>query len=272
MKKIKRKHKQIFSIITLLISFFCLISCGIPTIASFDDFLTIGSINSSTNEFSITLTNPNNYTISNNTPALLLMYSISDSNTSPINDSSFNSTYGQASSGRPVNFNTDYENENSDLKVKGGIINRTLGSDNASTGKYHTALFPLVPEGSTYESINANNSYTYNLYEFLGNSGTVTLKLELKSDNFFYLTVKDKQIKLGRFVGSKFLTYSEVTSHLNTEDSTSPYGDYWYFKKANNSGGSGIEIHIYLALNIIGEDFSNLYWSDLKEIDTFKIK
>lgn len=246
-------------------------SCGIPTIANFDDYIDISTISSSSGVFTVSLQNTLNYTFRQNSPGLLLMYNISDStNRTPVSVSSFNSTYGQISSGRPVNFSNDYSSETGDLRVQGGILNRTLGSQSASTGIYHSAFFPLIPEDKpNYTGISASNGYTLNLHQYLASSGgTVTFTIEFnEEDRCIYLTVENNPpVKLFRFNGNPFLYYNEISeSDLNSNNLSSTYGDYWYFRRDDYVESNSLVINIYAAVNIMG-DFSNLYWSDLERI------
>lgn len=277
----KRSSRRIypFLVSVLLAVLFTFSSCGIPTIANFDDVIEISNISSTTNEFTISLDSTLGYTLRDNSPGLLLMYCITDSaDTSPVNTLTFDSTYGQISSGRQVNFNSDYSSESGNLKVEGAILNRTRGTESSETGIYHTALFPFIPEQlDDYSSISPNNGYTLNLNSLLGNNGgSITLKIEFDVESrLFYMTINNgESIPLKRYKGSEFISYSEATSNnnLDNENSNSSYGDYWYFKKLNNNGSNGLQINIYAAINIMGQDFSNIYWSNLENIGYITIE
>lgn len=248
-------------------------SCGIPTIANFDDFITVGTLSSSTDQFTISLDSTLGYSFRSNSPGLLLMYNITDiTSSSSISTYTFDNTYGQTSSGRPVNFNNDYNNETSTLKVQGAILNRTLPSNSTdSSENYHTALFPFVPESfNNYANITASGGYTYNLNSILSsNGGTAVIKLEYNEvENCIDMTVgQGDTIRLKRFNGNQFLSYSDViqSGSLNNTSSAEEYGDYWYFRNDIRTGDNGIRINIYAAVNIMG-NFSNLYWSNLKYV------
>lgn len=247
-------------------------SCGIPTIANFDDEISISS-NTTASEINLNITLVNNlgYTFDNNSPSLLLMYNITDQTGYTISRSSFDSTYGQISSGKPVNFSYDYNSETSTLKVQGSILNRTLPSNSTdSSESYHIALFPLIPEPlNNYTQISASAGYTYNLNDILSSPGTASIKLGYNStDKYMYMTINSgEQIILKRFNGNQFLSYSEViqSGNLNNLSSGDEYGDYWFFRNNIKTGDNGMRINLYATVNIMGS-FSNLYWTNLQPI------
>lgn len=281
----KRTNRRIYPFLfTVLLSvLFIFSSCGIPTIANFDDDLSISSL-STDNEFTISLTNDQGFVFNDNSPSLLLMYTITDqagSNIVPV--SNFNSTYGQMSSGRPVNFANDYSSESSTLKVQGAILNRTSSTN--SDQQYHYGLFPFVPEGyNDYRSISASSSYTYNLNKLLYSGSPLRISFSLEQVNTEDISAgyhikmiinNSTEVILNRFNGDSFITLDSLNSEA-LEGSTEPssqnaqdYGDYWYFRKTD-SGSTGIQINLYVTVNIMG-NFSNLYWADLEYIGSIEL-
>ncbi len=258
-------RKRISCIFFFVLTLLLFSSCGTPTVIDFTDAITLSrTVSDNTLTLSVEVDedefeNVSTGDLDSSSPALLLLYSVSDSNS--IRYSSFISKFSSEVKGKNY-FGYPISN------LDDGICEISISSSTDTlTGTYR--LYPLLRSGvsDVYDP-----TYTYSqsdgIVDYLGSDPYkfVITAVQNASDSNVYdfnIEVIDKNsstvesIPFYRYNGNSFptLTSSNITS--SDED---------YSIKTANSGhtfsAGSTSINFFAAVNLRG-DFSNIFWSSL---------
>ena len=253
----------------LMISMFCMMlsSCGIPTIMVFDDNFSIStSVSGETYSFTISTSGISQSTFNDNSPGLLLLYTITNGNTSyDASTYAFNSTYASTTQGRPVSFSRTPK-----------IATTMVGSEVEDT-RHETGFYPLLPMGeSSYQNISAPQ-YTESLNHIFDEGGqkityNITLENNNENPNVKILNIGNDSSVGGS--GKKYLRYNGdgfvSAETAKGENFVPPSPNDYEIVTTSVDFSTGTYINIYAAINCIG-DFSNVYWTDLKRVAQIRI-
>ena len=245
-----------FIALSIILLFF--ISCGIPSIRDFSSAI---SFNNQHNYSYFTLslnsgaTNASYFTngqINNSSPAVLLLYTITNQST----DYYSNSFISQ--------FKTDYRGSNGvngipiTIRDSSGIVEITKNNEKIY-------LYPLREEGKSITppgyTIENHTDYTFSASPT--KFAFSLSQLEDKNEFVVKMTINDNEDN-SRY----FYRYKNNLTFTENPDSNPDY-------RKDNDESDEYVIHIFAALNVtksLASDFSNDYWTELKNIANIAIK
>ena len=245
-----------FIALSIILLFF--ISCGIPSIRDFSSAI---SFNNQYNYSYFTLslnsgaTNASYFTngqINNSSPAVLLLYTITNQST----DYYSNSFISQ--------FKSDYRGSNGvngipiTIRESSGIVEITKNNEKIY-------LYPLREEGKSITppgyTIENHTDYTFSASPT--KFAFSLSQLEDKNEFLVKMTINENEDN-SRY----FYRYKNNLTFTENPDSNTDY-------RKDNDESDEYVIHIFAALNVtksLASDFSNDYWTDLKKIANIAIK
>ncbi|MDD5972311.1 hypothetical protein [Bullifex sp.] len=246
-----------FIALSIILLFF--ISCGIPSIRDFSSAI---SFNNQYNYSYFTLslnsgaTNANYFTngqINNSSPAVLLLYTITNQST----DYYSNSFISQ--------FKSDYRGSNGvngipiTIRDDSGIVEITKNNEKLF-------LYPLKEENIqyiTHPRYTIENHVDYTFSTTPTKFAFSLSPLEDKNEFLVKMTINDNEDN-SRY----FYRYKNNLTFRENPDSNPDY-------RKDNDDKDEYVIHIFAAVNVtksLASDFSNDYWTDLKNIANIEIK
>ncbi len=274
-----KRHIKISRVITIYVSLFFLISCGIPTYVSLNN----GDIGDDISYYSFNNTPIDDYIITNlefhlkdpsfvvdDSPSVCYFYSIfpDDGQSETIYSSDiinkFENTYSTPL-GRPLDTSQSDES----------VINIDKNDYNIKLYKFSYNGFDQKPttylatiKGSPYieyvsdfkiSKTGTPNSITFNFNEESTTTTTTTTKFEsLVSPNTF---IDTKNLQLKRFNNQEF---------INTAINANNDFEYLYLPNDEIIININYKVLVFAALSVEG-DFSNIFWSELHKVGSFDI-
>lgn len=259
-----------FSFILTLLLF---ISCGTPVIIDFTDAIVgpgTGTINETEISAEFSIDETEFVGVSKNdldaaSPALLLLYNISDTNTVNSFSSKFNSEVkGSNFFGYPISNITD------------GICEINVSSNNNNNSLSGTyKLFPaLISSNTNIQDPTYTFSRSDGILDFFSSKDpyTFTITAEQDSDdaNKYNLTLKITDTdgnditeqQISRVGLNDFFNFHSLDNSMNNDD-------YSIYKANGSQSLEGISFNFYMAINLRG-NFSNIFWSKLYYIGSIQ--
>lgn len=279
----KRRLKFSMKVMLILcVSFFVLISCGIPsyfymsnnksgTTSSYYNF-TSGESDSTYADtfdldFAVTLSGDTNSLVTSiEGPSLVFLYAFvpddfTDSQISSVTTkfkSAFKTDYINSNTGRPISSSTDvvlnieYDSENYNM-YKFNLYNLDSLINNQSPNFYG-----LKYNGSTYDGTEVNSSFGF-LYK-TNTDGTYTISLDQTDANNNFYATDSSSLSDGIILrpynykskGDFTIVWDEMDSDYESIDDSDNY-----------------KLVVYSALNVSeGDGFTNIFWGSLQEVAT----
>lgn len=271
---ILKKHlRHIFNsrAIILYVSFFLIISCGIPTNIYLKEGIT-NEAGVSYYQFSLQAEDTDSYIttltfnlvddslVVENTPSICYFYSIYPSNLTNFSESnfssqiisSFNSTYSQLPGRRLDTSQTD-----------SSVISVDYNDFNIKLYKFTYNDLDQEPLSylATIKSLTYNSEYQANFkIKQIKTSNQSTFNFEEYNSSFFktnpYLNSSNLELK-------RFNTKEFKASSIDEEDY-----DYIYSETVNND--TSYKVIVFAALTVEGQ-FSNIFWTNLHKVGSFDL-